>query len=711
MRLALLASAVLVLGTLAPGAPAASTQAKGVDVSNWQHTINWSKVAGAGYRFAFGKATEGTTYTDPTYATNRSGSEGAGLVFGAYHFARPSGTSQASATQSAIAQADYFVDVAAPGAGELPPVLDLEATGNLGPVLLGLWTQTWLDEVYARTGVRGFVYTSPDFWKSKLADSTAVAAAGYRLWIAHWTSASAPTVPAANWNGAGWSFWQWTNASSVPGIGGRTDGDRMNGSNPRTAVIASYPSGVPAAVTPPSLVGVPESGYLLSAVPGTWSGGKPVQFSYQWQRCDAAGANCVPIVGAIAQSYRAGTADVGHSLGVTVTATSAAGAATATSTPTVAVSPAGTPPSARPAAITPPSISGAAQVGQTLTGSVGTWSGAPTKFTYRWLRCNGSGASCMTISKATGSSYTPTPDDLASTIDLSVTANGPGGATSASSAATSAVVPAPLPPVSVGTQTVVQGVAGNVETSDGRAVVTWQPGSVPVGLTVSVTARDHPDGIAGTGVAVTVPGLGAKGLAWPLDVGYTQPQPAKTVLGYSADGKVFATVPVLSGPQLPAADEVGSYIDANGLLHVLTRVPLRLAFFRRGAWGDPRLTSAKGPSLAQRSKLHLHPLHDRTLLLLTRLTTKSQVRLQAWVVASHGKKLRILGKGSKLGPPLRSPASYSVAKTERDKPGGIEVRLRLNTRTLQPGRRYSLKIRATDPWGRHQARSLPFVYR
>src|SRR5579884_2097043 len=81
-----LACLVVALAALlsASASQAATARAKGVDVSNNNGTINWTKVAGAGYRFAFGKATEGTSFTDKTYTTNRNGSEGAGLVFGAY---------------------------------------------------------------------------------------------------------------------------------------------------------------------------------------------------------------------------------------------------------------------------------------------------------------------------------------------------------------------------------------------------------------------------------------------------------------------------------------------------------------------------------------------------------------------------------------------------------------------------------------------------
>ena len=171
----LLAAAAFALIALVPASSsaAATARAKGIDVSTWNGTIKWAKVAAAGYGFAFGKATEGTSYNDATYATNRNGSETAGLVFGAYHFARPSGSTMAGATASAISQANHFLAVAAPQPGELPPVLDLEVTGKLSKSRLLAWTLAWLDQIYARTGVEPFLYTSPNFWKLNLGNSTA----------------------------------------------------------------------------------------------------------------------------------------------------------------------------------------------------------------------------------------------------------------------------------------------------------------------------------------------------------------------------------------------------------------------------------------------------------------------------------------------------------------------------------------------------------
>ena len=70
-------------------------------------------------------------------------------------------------TASAIKQANHFLAVAAPQPGELPPVLDLEKTGNLSKQRLLAWTLAWLGQIDARTGVEPFLYTSPLFWKGK----------------------------------------------------------------------------------------------------------------------------------------------------------------------------------------------------------------------------------------------------------------------------------------------------------------------------------------------------------------------------------------------------------------------------------------------------------------------------------------------------------------------------------------------------------------
>jgi GH25 family lysozyme M1 (1,4-beta-N-acetylmuramidase) len=205
----------------------------GIDISHWQGTINWTSVAAAGKKFAFMKASEDTDYVDPTYPTNRSQAKAAGLLVGAYHFAQPS-----SVAGNGAAQADHFLAAATPASGELFPVLDLERSNGLGTAALTTWVRGYLDRIYQRTGVRAIIYCSPNFWRTYMGDTNWFSLNGYEvLWIAHWTTAPAPSLPAGGWGGDGWTFWQYSSSGSVPGISGRVDLNRYNGTDFRRVLI------------------------------------------------------------------------------------------------------------------------------------------------------------------------------------------------------------------------------------------------------------------------------------------------------------------------------------------------------------------------------------------------------------------------------------------------------------------------------------------
>jgi len=207
-------------------ADATASVLEGIDVSHWQGTIDWTKVAAAGKKFAIIKATDDADYVDPMYATNHATAKSVGLWTGAYHFARPS-----SAANDAILEADWFAAHANLGAGDLIPALDLEISGGLSVANLQKWVTTFLGEVTAKVGMRPMIYTSPSFWRNNMGDTQALADAGYKtLWIAHW-GVSSPSVPANNWGGRGWTFWQYTSDGTVPGISGRVDLDRFNGTD------------------------------------------------------------------------------------------------------------------------------------------------------------------------------------------------------------------------------------------------------------------------------------------------------------------------------------------------------------------------------------------------------------------------------------------------------------------------------------------------
>lgn len=114
-----------------------------------------------------------------------------------------------------------------------------------------------------------------------------------------------------------------------------------------TGPVNSKPSRiVSAAAAPenrerPSITGRPVVGELLFADPGKYSGGVPDRFSYQWERCNPAGASCARIAGETKQTYTVRSTDVGATLRVAVRAANEYGADVTTSdrTPVVTTAP------------------------------------------------------------------------------------------------------------------------------------------------------------------------------------------------------------------------------------------------------------------------------------------------------------------------------------------------------------------------------------
>jgi lysozyme len=333
-----LGAAALGAVVLATGASGSgSSYARGVDVSHWNGAVQWTRVARAGYSFAFAEATKGRYLTDPAYTDLRAGATAAKLKFGAYHYALPSGRTPAAVVADAVAEADRFAAVAQLRPGDLLPVLDLERTGKLSPPALIAWTAAWLREAQRKIGVRPMIYASPYFWRVAMADTPLFATRGSPLWLARWTRSSSPGVPAANWAGGGWTFWQWTDCAHVPGIRHCADGDRFKA--PDVSPLLLRKVAAPVIMAPPTIMGLAQPGQMLTSTTGTWAGRSPLAFTYVWNRCDADGANCAPVVGALSQTYVLTEDDVGSTLTVTVTARNDRGSASSTSAPTAVVWP------------------------------------------------------------------------------------------------------------------------------------------------------------------------------------------------------------------------------------------------------------------------------------------------------------------------------------------------------------------------------------
>ena len=178
----------------------------------------------------------------------------------------------------------------------------------------------------------------------------------------------------------------------------------------------------------PTVSGTLEDGSTLSAGNGSWSGTLPIDFTYQWQRCDADGTDCEDIAGATSDTYTLTSDDVGGTVRVQVTGTNDAGDDVATSAPTAAVD------AAPPVATTPPSISGTTVDGSTLTADPGSYSGTgPFDFDYQWQRCDADGTDCVDIPGADESTYDLVSADVGGAIVVVVTATNDAGSDSATS--------------------------------------------------------------------------------------------------------------------------------------------------------------------------------------------------------------------------------------------------------------------------------------
>ena len=139
---------------------------------------------------------------------------------------------------------------------------------------------------------------------------------------------------------------------------------------------------MPGNSSPPTISGSARQGQTLHEQHGVWSN-SPTSFSFQWEDCDSAGNNCQTIANATGPDYPLVAGDVGDTVRVVEVARNAFGdGRPAVSAPSAVVLPVVL------QSRGPPQISGTTVVGQTLTETHGTWSGAPSSFTYQWARCD-----------------------------------------------------------------------------------------------------------------------------------------------------------------------------------------------------------------------------------------------------------------------------------------------------------------------------------
>ncbi|MCD8383219.1 MAG: hypothetical protein LUC30_10005, partial [Clostridiales bacterium] len=198
------------------------TITKGIDVSKWNGTINWSKVKASGISFViircgYRGASDGTLYTDSMFETNIKGALAAGLEVGVYVY------SQAITTSEAKAEANLALQMCAGYSFTLPIVLDYEyyttTSGRLATASLTKTQRTNICLAFCDTvdaaGYGAMVYAN----KSMLEDDVyaqQIVDAGYEVWLAQWRSS-------ATYSGT-YTYWQYSDSGSVSGISSPSSG-------------------------------------------------------------------------------------------------------------------------------------------------------------------------------------------------------------------------------------------------------------------------------------------------------------------------------------------------------------------------------------------------------------------------------------------------------------------------------------------------------
>ncbi len=211
---------------------------QGIDVSEYQGSVDWGTVAASGLGFAIARVSDGTGHMDATFARNWAGIKAAGMVRGAYQFFR--------AGADPVAQAEIVVTaVGTLGPEDLPPIADVEVMDGQSGGTLVANLATWVGVIESELGATPILYSAPGFWDALPSTGQF---ASETLWVANW-QVSCPDTPHP-W--AGWKLWQYADNGTVPGIGVLVDLDEFNGTRVELGPSAGDDAPSDAGAPPPA---------------------------------------------------------------------------------------------------------------------------------------------------------------------------------------------------------------------------------------------------------------------------------------------------------------------------------------------------------------------------------------------------------------------------------------------------------------------------
>lgn len=189
-----------------------------IDIASYQSGLDLTKVKVDGVII---KATQGTTYVNPCCNKHYAQAKQAGILRGLYHYASGVG---------AAAEADAFVRNIQGYIGDALLALDWEGAQNAAFGKNDVqYCKTFLDRVYAITGVRPLIYMSKSVCR---AHNWSSVAKDYGLWVAQYASMDPTGFQANPWtDNKGYGTWkypaiyQYSSRGRLDGYSGNLDLD------------------------------------------------------------------------------------------------------------------------------------------------------------------------------------------------------------------------------------------------------------------------------------------------------------------------------------------------------------------------------------------------------------------------------------------------------------------------------------------------------
>lgn len=189
----------------------------GIDVSNWQQEIDYSKVKSSGIDIVYIKASQGQRSKDPSLEKHYQSAKVSGLKVGFYHYVN------ATTVSAAEKEAEFFCSVISGKMPDCKLVMDYEEFGGVGKSEINKIAEAFLNKVKQLTGKEVIVYSN--LYNSKNTFSSELASK-YQLWLAYYASETALQNATSNWNN--WIGWQYTDEGLVNGVSGYVDRDKFS---------------------------------------------------------------------------------------------------------------------------------------------------------------------------------------------------------------------------------------------------------------------------------------------------------------------------------------------------------------------------------------------------------------------------------------------------------------------------------------------------